>query len=116
VVAGVSANEQPTGGQVELRGFLLAQAGDGDQGDDESGHRPVGPVDEAAQAVGGDRGGEAAQRGQRNAAGGVSEDDPFLLERAEQAVQGREQVAGGDWRLPVERGLGVVAGDLAQGW
>ncbi|GFG50680.1 hypothetical protein MAGR_21210 [Mycolicibacterium agri] len=38
VVAGVSPNEQPPGGQVEivqqqLRGFLLAEAMDGDQGD-----------------------------------------------------------------------------------
>jgi hypothetical protein len=73
VVAGVSPNEQPTGGQVEivqqqLRGFLLAEAVDGDQGDDELGHRPVGPVDEAAQPVGGYRRGEAANLSRRNPA------------------------------------------------
>lgn len=45
---------------------------------------------------------------------GFPEDEPFLFEGAEQAVQGGEQVTGGDGRLPVERGLDVVAGDLAQ--
>lgn len=68
VVARGSPNEQPTGGQVEiveqqLRGFLLAEAVDGDEGDDEFGHRPVGSVDETAQLVGGYRRGEAVHRG-----------------------------------------------------
>lgn len=70
---------------------------DGDQGDDELRHRPVSAVDQAAEPVGRDRDGQADDGGHRDAARGVTEDQPFLLERLEQAAQRGGQFQAADW-------------------
>jgi len=69
--------------QEEAGRLALAEAMDGDQGRDELGHRAVGPVDQAAEPVGGDRDGKAYDCCRGDPAGGVAENEPFLLERLE---------------------------------
>src|SRR6266567_165273 len=62
--------------QEEAGRLALAEAMDGDQGRDELGHRAVGPVD-------GERDGKAYDCCRGDPAGGVAENEPFLLERLE---------------------------------
>ena len=69
--------------------FLFAQGVDGDQGDNEFGHRAADAIDQAAELDRWDRDGQAPDRGQGDPASGIPEDDPFLFEGPEQAVQGR---------------------------
>ena len=93
----------------EFGGLVAAEAVDGDQGDDEFGHRPVGAVDQAAEPVSGNRDGEADDGGHGDAAGGVAEDQPFLLERLEQAAEGAGQVQAGLAGPLLEDGLDMPA-------
>jgi hypothetical protein len=74
----------------------------------------IGAVDRAAEPVSGDRDGQAGDGGHGDAAGGVAEDQPFLLERLEQAAQGAGQVQAGLAGPLLEDGLDIVTGDLAQ--
>lgn len=116
---GVTVDGEPPAGQVEVgqvqAGELEgAEAMDGDQGDDEPGQRAVGPVEQAAEPVGGDRGGQPPDGRQGEPAGGVAEDEAFLLERPEQAAQRGEQVPSGVARVPLEDVTNVVCGDLAE--
>ncbi|MEO3863265.1 hypothetical protein [Acrocarpospora sp. B8E8] len=100
--------------QEETGRLGLAEAVDGDQGDDELGHRAGGPVDQTAEPVGGNRDGKADDCRHADPAGRVAEDKPFLLERLEQAAQGAGQVQPGlPWSL-FEDVADVVAGDLPQ--
>jgi len=71
-------------GEVEVAGLAPAEAVDGDERDDEFGHRGVGPVDQAAEPVGGDRRGQALDMRQRDAVHWVAEDHSFLFECLEQ--------------------------------
>src|SRR5712691_2707174 len=119
VLPGAPPDDEAAGGQVEVLGeqqggFFLAERVDGDQRDDQLAHRAVRPVDQPAELVSGDRDGQPPHRRQRDPAGRVPEDDPFLPECPEQAAQGGKQVARRDGRPGVERCLDVVAGDLAQ--
>jgi len=113
----IPADEQAPAWYVEVAqeepgNLALAEPMDGDQGDDELGHRAVGPVDQAAEPTGGDRDGKTYDCRHRDPAGGVTEDEPFLLERLEQAAEGAGQIQAGLPRPPFENLADVLCGDL----
>ena len=104
VRSGRAADGELAAGQVEVLEqqegcLLLAEPVDGDQGDDDLGDRGAGPVDQPAELVGGDRGGQSLHGRQGDPAGRVPEDDPLLLECPEQAAQGGQQVVRRDARV-----------------
>lgn len=94
--------------------LLLAEPVDGDHGGGDLGDRGASAVDQPAELVGRDRGGQSLHSPQGDPAGRVPEDDPLLLECPEQAAQGGQQVVRRDAGTLVERFLNVVPGDLAQ--
>lgn len=101
-------------GQEEVAGLASAEAVDGDERESELGHRGAGAVDQAAEPVGGNRHGQARGREQRDASGGVAEDQSFLLEGLEEAAQCAEEIPA--CRIgPLGDGvLDVVLGDFAK--
>lgn len=89
---------------------------DGDERDNEFGHGTTCAVDEAAEVVGGNRDGQASYRGQGDAAGGVPEDEPFLLgarNRLCRADRRLRAVIGGCSSRTVWTSAGVISRRLA---
>lgn len=74
-------------GSLELGELAWEEGVDGDEGDHEAVARVIEAVEQAGDAVGGQRGRHGSAAGEGDAAGGIAEDEAFTLERPEQRAQ-----------------------------
>jgi hypothetical protein len=106
-----SAGEVQVGGErgADLRG---GDSVDGCQGDGEPRERGGGLVKQTGQHAGGDRPWDASQVAHGQVASKVAEDQPFALERPEQAAHSDSALAAGSPLQAVQRVLDVVCVDF----